>query len=137
MEGRVEICSNQRWETISTNYWGSDEARVTCNALGYGFGKKYDSPIVTSMQSYAMWQSISVHLFLQRRRLTEISMTTTTSSSTSGSAPTIIMITTAVFGLEGVEDQRIQTTFSVGEQSWTFHSVIASPTQHCRHTTMM
>ena len=38
IEGRVEICSNQRWETISTSSWGSDEARVACNALGYGFG---------------------------------------------------------------------------------------------------
>ena len=40
IEGRAEICSNQRWETISTRFWSSEEARVTCNALGYGFGKK-------------------------------------------------------------------------------------------------
>ena len=35
--GHVEICSNQRWELISGNYWGEDEARVACNALGYTY----------------------------------------------------------------------------------------------------
>ena len=33
--GRVEICSNQRWETLSSNYWQYEETRVACNALGY------------------------------------------------------------------------------------------------------
>ena len=33
--GRVEICSNQRWETISRRYWHYRETRVACNALGY------------------------------------------------------------------------------------------------------
>ena len=34
--GRVEICSNQRWETISrNNNWQYQETRVACNALGY------------------------------------------------------------------------------------------------------
>ena len=36
--GRVKMCSNQRWETISTYYWRSPEARVACNALGYSYG---------------------------------------------------------------------------------------------------
>ena len=36
--GHVEICSNQRWEPISGNYWGEDEAKVACNALGYSYG---------------------------------------------------------------------------------------------------
>ena len=34
-EGRVEICSNQRWETISDGLWGDYETEVACNALGY------------------------------------------------------------------------------------------------------
>ena len=88
---------------------------------------------ITSMYSHAMWQS---HLILQRRLLTEI-LTTTTTTSTSGTAPTIIMITIAVLGLEGVEDQGTQTTFSVGEQSRTFHSVITSLTRRRNHTIMM
>ena len=33
--GRVEICANQRWETISRNNWQYQETRVACNALGY------------------------------------------------------------------------------------------------------
>ena len=39
--GHVEICSNQRWKTISGNHWGSDEARVACNALGYTYSMNY------------------------------------------------------------------------------------------------
>ena len=39
--GHVEICSKQRWRTISGNYWGEDEARVACNALGYTYGMNY------------------------------------------------------------------------------------------------
>ena len=38
MYGRVKICSNQRWELLSSTYWGNEEARVACNALGYSYG---------------------------------------------------------------------------------------------------
>ena len=93
---------------------------------------------VTSMLSCGMWQSIRVHLFLQRRLLTHVLSTTTTTTTTmDGSAPAIIMITIAVFGLEEAEDQGTQTSFSVGEQSRTFHSVVTSPTQHSSHTITM
>lgn len=36
--GHVEICSNQRWETISLIEWEDDEAKVACNTLGYRYG---------------------------------------------------------------------------------------------------
>ena len=41
IEGRVEICSNQRWETIVQGSWRHEEAIVACNSLGYGYGKNY------------------------------------------------------------------------------------------------
>ena len=34
-EGRVEICSSQRWETLNYNRWTSNTARVACIELGY------------------------------------------------------------------------------------------------------
>ena len=33
--GRVEICSNQRWETLSYEEWTSSNAWVACNELGF------------------------------------------------------------------------------------------------------
>ena len=36
--GHLEICSNQRWETLSLSDWGDIEAVVACNTLGYGYG---------------------------------------------------------------------------------------------------
>ena len=39
-EGRVEICLNEQWGTVCSNwlwgfYWSSEEARVTCRQLGF------------------------------------------------------------------------------------------------------
>ena len=36
--GHVEICSNQRWETLSLSDWKDNEAKVACNSLGYSYG---------------------------------------------------------------------------------------------------
>ena len=36
--GHVEICSNQRWETLLLSDWEDDEAKVACNTLGYRYG---------------------------------------------------------------------------------------------------
>ena len=36
--GHVEICSNQRWETLLLSDWEHDEAKVACNTLGYRYG---------------------------------------------------------------------------------------------------
>ena len=33
--GRIEICSNQRWETLSYQEWTSSNAYVACNELGF------------------------------------------------------------------------------------------------------
>ena len=33
--GRVEICSNRRWGTFSSNRWTLSNAAVICNELGY------------------------------------------------------------------------------------------------------
>ena len=36
--GRVEICSNQRWETLSLSDWKDNEVMIACNSLGYSYG---------------------------------------------------------------------------------------------------
>ena len=33
--GRVEICSDQRWETLNYYQWTYDNARVACFELGF------------------------------------------------------------------------------------------------------
>ena len=34
-EGRVEICSNNRWGTVCDNGWDKNEAEVVCQQLGF------------------------------------------------------------------------------------------------------
>ena len=35
LEGRVEVCVDGRWETISDDGWGVNEATVVCRQLNY------------------------------------------------------------------------------------------------------
>ena len=34
-EGRLEVCLNNKWGTVCDNDWGSFDAQVVCNQLGY------------------------------------------------------------------------------------------------------
>ena len=36
-EGRLEVCFNQRWGTVSNDGWTEVNSQVVCNAFGYEF----------------------------------------------------------------------------------------------------
>ena len=39
-EGRLEVCYNKRWGTVSGDEWSLTNSHVVCNALGYNITSK-------------------------------------------------------------------------------------------------
>ena len=39
-EGRLEVCYNRRWRTVSGDNWTLTNSHVICNALGYNITSK-------------------------------------------------------------------------------------------------
>ena len=49
-EGRLEVCFNRRWGTVSSDGWTQTNTQVICNDLGY--------------QSAGMWSGYTLHFLL-------------------------------------------------------------------------
>ena len=54
MDGRVEICLNQRWGTVCDSQWTDNHTAVVCRHLGFSdiIGGRLNHPIPLSIQLY-------------------------------------------------------------------------------------
>ena len=58
-EGRLEVCYNKRWGTVSGDNWTLTNSHVICNALGYNITSKtflqlQNDDNFTTLQSYLL-----------------------------------------------------------------------------------
>ena len=55
-EGRLEVCYNRRWGTVSGDEWTLTNSHVVCNALGYNTTSKPFLQLQNAtLQSYLLW----------------------------------------------------------------------------------
>ena len=56
-EGRVEMCFNRRWGTVSSDGWTQTNTRVVCNELGYDFSGKHIRIKTSQTMVFMLWYS--------------------------------------------------------------------------------
>ena len=74
-QGRVEVCQNNTWKTICSNFWGINETMVICRQLGYsangGFMNMHNISSIIIMLffldsrvvSYSLRDSTPIHMY--------------------------------------------------------------------------